>query len=162
MNDSTLVKDAGTLVVPKVLVEKAKIDYADPLDVLGGSTRLGASNDLIVLHLKDGASKTIADDLLDDVELPTVTSGSLNITSNVGAFIVNDVYAVTADGTYTKYILITIGIDDTSGDLEIIEFEKTTGEYDSAPAGKTVLMNLKEYQVVASGSSLTENANYIR
>jgi hypothetical protein len=96
--------------------------------------------------------------------VPTCVGNSpsdLDIRTNVGSAIVDDDYTVTADGSDKKYIKMAIARDDTSGDLEIIAFEKTTGEYGSTPSGKTLSKWLKEFSVVASGTALVEEEDFI-
>jgi len=93
--------------------------------------------------------------------VPTCTDDGLDITTNVGSAIVNDIYAVIADPDDKKYIKMSVLRDDISTDLEIHAFEKTTGEYGSTPAGKTLVGDLKEFSVVAAGIVLVEEEDYI-
>lgn len=85
----------------------------------------------------------------------------LDIRTNVGSAIVNDDYSVTADPSDKKFIKMSLVRDDTSTDLEIIAFEKTTGDYGSIPSGKTLIGDLKEFSVVASGTVLVEEQDFI-
>ena len=95
--------------------------------------------------------------------VPTCIGNSpedLTIRTNVGAAIVNDDYEVTAHASLKKYIKMAVARDDTSGDLEILAFEKTTGEYGDPPSGKTVEAYIKEFSVVANGTELVEEEHY--
>jgi len=96
--------------------------------------------------------------------IPTCVGNSptnLDIRTNVGTEIVDDDYTVTADPSDKKWIKMVILRDDTSTDIEIYAFEKTTGEYGSVPSGKTHEKDLKEFSVVASGTVLVEEEDFI-
>ena len=100
----------------------------------------------------------------EEINAPTCVGNSpsdLDIRTNVGSAIVNDDYAVTAHATLKKFIKTSLARDDTSGLLEILAFEKTTGDYDDTPAGKTLIYDLKEFSVVALGLVLVEEEDYI-
>ncbi len=86
---------------------------------------------------------------------------NLKIRTNVGSEIVDDDYTVTAHASLKKYVKISILRDDTSTDIEIYAFEKTTGEYGSVPSGKTLEKDLKEFSVVALGTVLVEENDWI-
>jgi len=86
---------------------------------------------------------------------------NLDIKTNVGSAIVNDIYAVTADPTDKKFIKMSILRDTGTSVLEIAAFEKTTGEYGSIPAGKILEMDLKEFSVIAAGTTLVLETSWI-
>ena len=111
----------------------------------GGSTR-----DFVIEHIVEN--------------VPTCegnTPSDLTIRTNVGSAIVNDDYVVTADPTDKKFIKICILRDNLSTDLEIYAFEKTTGEYGNIPSGKSLEKDLKEFSVVAAGTVLVEEQDWI-
>jgi len=96
--------------------------------------------------------------------VPTCVGNSpsdLDIRINVGSAIEDDDYSVTADPDDKKFIKMAILRDDTSGDLEIYAFEKTTGDYGDVPSGKTHEKYLKEFSVVAAGTALVEEEDFI-
>jgi len=160
MKTISLVKNAGYSQSISAIHEKSTFHYGT--DFNGAATGVGLSSDEIHIFIEDAASQTDADAILSAVALPTCTDSGLDITSNFGTWIVNDVDSITADPTDTKFIKITIAIDDTTGDLEVIVFEKLNGVYGDMPAGKTFVCDLKEYSLVANGSTLTELSNGIK
>ncbi len=96
--------------------------------------------------------------------VPTCVGNSpsdLKIRTNVGSAIVNDDYTVTADPDDKKWIKMSVVRDDTSTDLEIVAFEKVLGDYDDTPSGKTLIKDLKEFSVVAAGTVLVEEEDFI-
>ena len=90
-----------------------------------------------------------------EVVMTAVASG-LNITTNIGVTVVDQVDAITADGSDTKFVLVTAYEDDVTGLLEAVLFEKTTGEYGDPPSGKTYHEDINEFSLVASGTDLVE------
>jgi len=88
--------------------------------------------------------------------IPTATASALQITTNVGTAIVDDIHDVTADSTHTTYVLMAVVRVDATDALEVIAFEKTDGEYGSSPAGRTLEQDIKEFYVVANGTDLVE------
>jgi hypothetical protein len=98
------------------------------------------------------------DYVLEDIKdnEPTATASGLDITTNVGSAIVNDVTAITADPDDIKYVKVSVVRDDTSGDLEIQIEEKVLGNYSGTPAGKTFECEVKEFSLVAAGTDLVE------
>jgi len=157
--DVVKVKEAGVHTALRVIHRKAVQEYG--ANAKGASMRIGPERDQLAIHLADGQSSTVADAILSAIALPTCVSSGLVITTNVGTYVVGDEITVTADATDTKYVLVTILIDDTSGDPEIYAYEKTTGQYGQVPAGKTQCTRLKEYSIPALGTVLTEDINYI-
>lgn len=87
---------------------------------------------------------------------PTATASGLDITTNVGSAIVNDVTSITADPDDTKYVKVSVVRDDTTTDLEIQVEEKVLGNYSGTPAGKTLECEIKEFSLVAAGTALVE------
>lgn len=110
----------------------------------------------LTAHLHTGESTTIANTAMTGVENPAVTDSGLVITTNVGTLLVDDEHTVVADGSEITTIKISMFVNDTSGAIEAVAFEKTTGEYGSDPAGSSFICDLKEYTCPASGASLTE------
>ena len=92
----------------------------------------------------------------DTPTVPTATASALQITTNVGTAIVDDLHDVTADGTDTTYVLMSVVRVDATDALEVVAFEKTTGEYGSIPAGRTLEQDINEFYVVANGTDLVE------
>lgn len=160
MQDVTTTKNAGAETISAILDARSKFLYG--AEHIGTSTRYGSNSDKIAFHLDDAASTTNADTLLTAIALPTCTSSLLAITANVGTFIVSDVTNVTAHSTLVKTIKITVGIDDTTGVLEIIAYEKTDGEYAAVPLGKSHVADLKEYTLAAAGTEVVESVNFIK
>jgi hypothetical protein len=136
-----------------------KVKYTT--EFLGISSNFGASSNELAMHLDDAADDTIAVATLAAAALPTCSDSGLDITVNAGTWLVSDVTSVTADASDEKTLKATIAIDDTSGDIEVIVYEKTVGEYGSVPAGKVHCEDLKEYTLAALGSSLTEVNDWI-
>lgn len=160
MNDAILIKDAGHRTVLDVL--KARGQEAYGVNFLGVSANVGTNHNELKIHLVAGQSLTVADQLLADIQKPTVDFTGLEITTNVGSFVVADVYNVTADPSDEKFVKIVLGIDDTNGAIEVFALEKTTGEYGALPAGKTFVTDVKEFSVPAAGTVLTEIFNFIK
>jgi len=114
----------------------------------------------------DFPTATVSDFVIQwtEVNVPTCDGNSptdLTIRTNVGSAIVNDDYAVTADPDDKKFIKMVVVRDDTSGLLEILAFEKTLGDYADIPAGKSHEKDLKEFSVVALGTALVEEEDFI-
>lgn len=91
---------------------------------------------------------------------PVVDVTGLQIDVAMGSLL-DDNHVVAADPSETKYIKVSVVADDTTKDLELVAYEKTTGDYGSIPAGKTHIADLKEYSVPASGSDLTEVQSWL-
>jgi len=87
---------------------------------------------------------------------PTAVAAGLNITTNVGSAIVDDVTAVGADPDDTKYVKVSVVRDDASTLLEIQVEEKVLGNYSGTPEGKTLECEIKEFSLVAAGTDLVE------
>lgn len=160
MPDATLVKDINHSVAALHIID-CRGAFLYPTEFLGASSGFGTSSNQIAIHLSGSPSLTDADQELSDIQIPTCTSSLLDITVNVGAHVVTDVTSITADPSDQKLVLMSAVIDDTSGAIEILAFEKTTGEYGAMPAGKTLCGDLKEYSVPAAGTVLTEINNFI-
>ncbi len=108
----------------------------------------------------------VSDFVIESVEtnVPTCVGNSpsnLKIRTNVGSAIVNDDYTVTADADDKKFIKMVIVRDDGTGLLEILAFEKLLGNYDDLPAGKTHEKDLKEFSVIAAGTVLVQEQDFI-
>lgn len=91
-----------------------------------------------------------------EVNVPIAVAALLDITTNVGSAIVNDVTSIVADPTNTKFVLVSVVRDDGTGLLEIQVQEKTTGSYAPTPAGKTWECDIAEFSVSAAGTALVE------
>jgi len=87
--------------------------------------------------------------------IPTATASGLVITANVGSAVVNDQTTITADPTDIKTVQVSVVRNDTTSLLEIVVRSKLTGEY-SDFSGVTLVEHIKEFQVVANGTVLTE------
>ena len=151
-------KDIGESTGPRITGAKALYDYGS--DLAGVSTNILGSNTII--HLLEPATTALADTILTEMDFPSCTPSGLQVNTNVGTYIVDDTYITTAHATETKYLKMTIAINDSNGELEVLAFEKTTGEYGALPAGKTHVVDLKQFSLVALGTSLTEINDYIR
>lgn len=88
--------------------------------------------------------------------VPTSVAASLQITTNIGTAVVNDIHNVTADPTNTKYVRISAIRDDGTNALEVLAEEKVLGEYGGVPGGKTLEVIINEFFVVAAGTDLVE------
>ena len=159
MPNSILAKSAGTRAATGVISAKSENTY--PTDYDGASSNLGANNDELQLHFTGSPSLTAADAILTAIALPTCTSSGLDITTDCGTYVVADSTSITADGSDTKYVLMSIQINDSDGAVEVLAREKTTGSYAAIAGGKTLGADLKEFSVPASGSTLTETQDYI-
>jgi len=153
----SVVKDVGFHTALQVIHSRAAFEYA--ADFNGASSHVGANGDEIQIHLLDGASDTPALDILNAVELPTCTAAVLTVTANIGTYLVND--DTTVIDEVNKFVLVCVALDDTTGVIEILLFEKSgiLAEYGVAPVGKTLIVKLKEYEVVAG--ALVEIGDFI-
>jgi len=160
MQDVVLVKDVGHVSIVEILNCLGTKEYAS--EFLGVSSGYGPSSNQLAMHLDDAADDTDAVAALAAAALPTCSSSLLDITVNVGTWIVSDVTSIVADPTEIKTVKASVLIDDTTGALEVHAFEKTTGEYGAVPAGKTLCTDLKEYTLAAAGSALVEAKDFIQ
>jgi len=159
MPNALLVKEAGPQTALQIIDCRSLFEY--PTEHDGASTRFGSSSNQLAIHLTGSPSLTAADAILAAIQTPTCTSSLLDVTVNVGTYLVSDVTSIVADPDDELFAKISVAIDDTTGVLEVIAFTKTTGEYGSPSAGKTVCADLKEYSVPAAGSALSEINNFI-
>ena len=159
MPNALLVKEAGIATAVQIIDCRSFFEY--PTEHAGASSRFGASDNQLAIHLTGSPSLTEADAILAAIQTPTCTSSLLAVTVNVGTYLVSDVTNITADPDDELFAKITVAIDDTTGVIEVIAFTKTTGEYGLPPAGKTFCADLKEYSVPAAGSTLTEIQDFI-
>jgi hypothetical protein len=88
--------------------------------------------------------------------IPTAVAVLLQITTNVGSAIVNDLTNIVADPAETKFVRVSVIRDDGTGALEVLVEEKTTGVYAGVPVGKTLEQIINEFSVVAAGTDLVE------
>jgi len=93
--------------------------------------------------------------ILSDHNALSSASG-LTITSSVSQFGLNDTTNVTADATDTKYAIIKLIYNSTTDTFLLTSYEKTTGAYATLAADELLLATVKEYSVVANGTTLTE------
>lgn len=149
---------ASSAIVGAAIAQRMLIKY--PNDNFLGH-RTGKNGNTIEVYLEDGESQTEASNMITAVGEPTCTHNNLTITVNFGTYVVNDQDTIVADPTNKKWVLVKLGIDDTTGDFEIFFCEKTTGEYGDLPAGKTYVHDLKEYYVEANGTELVEFIDFI-
>jgi len=96
----------------------------------------------------------VVEKIVDTV--PTAVATLLDITTNVGSAIVDDVTSIVADPDDTKFCLVSVVRDDGTGLLEIQVQEKVLGNYGETPAGKTWECDIQEFSVVAAGTELVE------
>lgn len=160
MPDVSQIKNAGLITILSVIDAKGLFDY--PTEYDGASANFGINDNELVIHLTGSPNENNANNILTAAALPTCTSSLLDITTNLGTYISNDVTSVVADPNDEKFVKISIVIDDVSGDIEAIAFEKTTEIYGDIPAGKTFCCDLKEFSVPAAGTTLTEVKNFIK
>jgi len=101
---------------------------------------------------------TVRDFILEGTieSITTAIASGLNITINIGVTVVNKVEAIVADPSDTKYVLVSVYVDDATGIAEDVVFEKTTGEYGDPPSGKTFEKDIAEFSLVAAGTDLVE------
>lgn len=113
------------------------------------------------IGLDDGEDDSFAITKIDAIESVTCDdTGGLQVDVTAGILLTdNDTY--TADPTYIKYVLVTLVVDDTTKALEMVSYEKTTGEYGAVPGGKTHAGNLKEYSIAISGTTMTEIESWL-
>jgi len=151
MPNVSIVKDIGLSSALLVVDAKSRFDY--PVEEDGASAHVGANNDEVVIHLTGTPDEAAANAILAAIELPTCTASVLTVTVNLGTYLVNDTTVVT-DVT-DKCVLVCIAIDDTTGVIEVLVFEKegALSEYGDTPAGKTLIAKLKEYDILASALS---------
>jgi len=155
----TLVKSAGVVSIAAILDRIGANKYTTEFE--GAQTNFGPNDDQIAMKLADSASNTDADTALAAAALPVVSSSLLDITVDVGTWIVADLTSIVAYPSDTKFAKVAIAIDDATGNPEVYVFEKTTGAYGSLPGGKTFCVDLKEYSVPAAGTVLTELNDWI-
>ena len=80
-------------------------------------------------------------------------------------FTAYDTYLVDDETTVVdeinKFVLVCIAIDDVTGVIEVLLFEKSgiLAEYGVAPDGKTLVVKLKEYETTAG--ALVEIGDFI-
>jgi len=149
--DKTKVIGASLPILNNSLLIKYGDDF---LSTTQTSTTLRATMDT-------NTNETAVGTLLDAYAAVTCDASALAITLTLGDVIVSDVTNITADPTDKKFVLIVIALDDTTGDLEVHAFEKTTGEYGDLPADKTLAAQIKEYCVAAAGTTLELVTSYI-
>lgn len=87
---------------------------------------------------------------------PTAVASGLDITTNVGSAIVDDVTSITADPDNTKFCLVSVVRDDITSLLEVQVQEKVLGNYAPTPDDKTWECDVAEFSVVAAGTDLVE------
>jgi len=158
--DIALVKEVGKVTVLEILKIVGENKYG--ADFTGASSHVGPDSDQVVIHLVDAADDTEAVAALAAVQLPTCSDSGLNITVNVGTYLISDVTNILSDPTDIKFVKVSILLDNATGLPQVYAFEKTTLTYGDVPAGKTFCCDLKEYSVPALGTALTEIKNFIR
>jgi len=122
---------------------------------------IGYSQNDLSIAIEDGEDLTFAEGKLDAIDgITCIDNGGLQVDVTAGTLLTdNDTY--TADPTYVKYVLVTLVVDDTTKALEMVSYEKTTGEYGAVPGGKTHAANLKEYSIGVSGTTMTEIQSWL-
>jgi len=153
MGDVSIVKDVGFSTALNVIDARAAFEYPTEADGSSANFRVtgpeGEITEELAIHLIDGADTAPALAILNAVELPICTAAVLTVTVNLGTYLVNDVTTVVDE--LNKFVLVCIAIDDTTGVIEVLLFEKSglLAEYGVAPAGKTLVVKLKEYETTA-------------
>jgi hypothetical protein len=115
---------------------------------------------IVRVGIKGGVSESVAETKLNNIADPVVTVSGLEVGVVVGTLL-DDSETFVADPDDDKYILVTLVVDDTSKDVELVSYEKTTGDYGDVPTGKTHAVYLKEYLLEAAGSSLEEVESWL-
>jgi hypothetical protein len=88
--------------------------------------------------------------------VPTATASGLNITTNVGSAIVDDMTAIIADPTDIKYVQVSVIRDDSDASLSILVEEKVLGNYSGVPDDFTLESIINEFSLAAAGTDLVE------
>ncbi len=136
----------------RALEEKSKQSYGTKYQ---GMTYHSDTNG-ISSFLDDGESSTNINTFVTDIADPTCTDSGMVITTDFSTLIVNDQHTAVADSVKKKFFKTDIYIDDTSGALEVVTFErKDPASYGEEPTDKTFVCTLKEYSTPANGTSLT-------
>ncbi len=157
MGDVSVVKNVGIDTALHILDARALFEYPGVAD--GSSSRFGESEDEVAIHLINGGDETAALAILNAVELPTCVAAVLTVTVNIGTYLVDDETTVVDE--INKFVLVCIAIDDVTGVIEVLLFEKSgiLAEYGVAPDGKTLVVKLKEYETTAG--ALVEIGDFI-
>ena len=87
---------------------------------------------------------------------PTAVASGLNITTNVGSAIVDDITAITADPTDIKYVKVSVMRKDDDGVLSILVEEKVLGNYSGVPDDYTLECEITQFSLAAAGTDLVE------
>lgn len=136
-----------------ILCELLNLEYGAYLAIAGDSK-------YYQVVIDDGEDDTFIKAKMDAMADPTCSDTGLQADVTVGTLLdTNDTFS--AHATEVKTVLVTVGMDDTTKALEIISYEKTTGEYGSIPGGKTHGYNLKEYTIAALASTMTEVQSWL-
>lgn len=159
MPDVTTQKDVGGKAGLAILSAKASYEY--PSEAIGATNGYGSDSNLLAIHLSGSPDTTEADNMLTAIASPTCVASGLDVTTNVGTYVVDDSYTATADPTETKFVLMSVLIDDTTGVFEVYAFTKTAGFYGSIPAGKTLASDLREFSIEAAGSTMTITRDFL-
>jgi len=91
----------------------------------------------------------------------TCEASGLTITTDAPSLIVSDVYNVVPDPALTKYILMALVYRESDDDFVVVAFEKTNEEYATLPSGEHIARRLKEWSLIANGSDLVLEENYL-
>jgi len=136
----------------RAIEEKSKQSYGTKYK---GMTYHSDTNS-ISSFLDDGESSTNINTFVTDAANATCTDSGMVITTDFSTWIVNDQHTAVADSVEEKFFKTDIYIDDTTGALEVVTFErKKPASYGDEPTAKTFVCTLKEYSTPASGTSLT-------
>lgn len=125
-----------------------------------GVTEQDATTQLIVT-LMSVTHESAVRSLMNSYETLTCDATGLTINTDMGGIIVGDVTNISADNNDKKYVLMVMAVDNTTGNPSVYAFQKTTGEYGTLPASKSLATRIKEYSVVAGGNTLVEINNFI-
>lgn len=125
-----------------------------------GANYLGMQSGVLTrAAFEDGTDSSAVKTDMDNASDMVIADSGLQVDVDLGT-VLDDNVVFTNDPSEITTCLLSIYADDTTKDLELVGFQKTTGEYGAAPAGKSLVMDLKEYTIAVSGSTLTEITDY--
>ncbi len=153
----SLIKFVGIRTAIQAIDQRSRFEY--PVEHDGASSGAGANGDEIQIILTGSPDETEAAAILAAVEFPTCEAAVLTVTVNLGTYLVDDATVLTIG--IDKFALVCLAIDNVSGVLEVLIFEKTgpLAEYFATPVGNTLVAKLKEFDLV--GPNLVEINNFI-
>jgi len=115
----------------------------------------------VTAQLTDDAPAAFATTFLNGLDNPSCDASGLDITTNFGTFIVDDVHSVVVDPALETRVKVTLAVEKGTWNLDVLVFEKTDGDYDDVPSTHETIAELKEFSLPAAGSELTELNDWI-